>query len=108
MIQLPRVVWKLLNGASPDWIIVGVVQLVWADQLVCLSEPLVPTVLVAPLHVAYPAVSLDQRCLQTVFDTSAQELVNLFGRLRNHLSHHVLTLKMSSRDVCEVFQASQR
>ena len=67
-------------------VVVGVVvvQLVQVDLLVCPPQPLVPTLLLAPLHVADLAVSLDRRCLQTIFETLAHEFANLSGRLCNH------------------------
>ena len=61
-----------------------------ADQLVWPPQPLVPTLLVAPLHVADPAVSLDRRCPQAGFGTLARGLADLFGKLRKHLPHHAL------------------
>ena len=65
------------------------------DRLVWPPQPLVPTLLVAPLHDADPAVSLDRRFPQTVFDTVANGLVNLLGRLRNRTSRHALAPEIS-------------
>ena len=50
------------------------------DRLVWLPQPLVPTLLVAPLHDADPAVSLDRRCPQTVLDTLTHGLANLLAQ----------------------------
>ena len=76
-------------------VVVVLVPLAPADQLVWYPQPLVPTLLNAPLHVADPAVSLDRRRPHTVFGTLAHGLVNLFGRLRNCISHHVLAPEIS-------------
>ena len=65
------------------------------DRLVWPPQPLVPTLLVAPQHETDPAVSLDRRCPQTVFDTWAHGLVNLLGKLRNRASRRALAPEIS-------------
>ena len=66
-----------------------------ADHLARLVQPHDLARLAVPPHVVDLAVSLGQRCIQTVYDTLARGLVHRLERQGIHLLLHVLAPELS-------------